>query len=63
LTAEALLAAEVPAKAVQAVAGGYWWPEPPAFDTVVFQSDPQPKLTTGVTFEQLGGDATITATL
>jgi hypothetical protein len=63
LTAEALLAAEVPAKTVQQVAGGNWWPEPPAFDTVVFQSDPQPKLTTGVTFEQLGGDATITATL
>jgi hypothetical protein len=63
LTAEALLAAEVPAKTVQAVAGGNWWPEPPAFDTVVFQSDPQPKLTTGVTFEQLGGDATLTATL
>ena len=63
LTAEALLAADVSAKTVQQVAGRNWWPEPPAFDTVVFQSDPQPKLTTGVTFEQLGGNATITATL
>jgi hypothetical protein len=63
LTAEALLAADVSAKTVQAVAGRNWWPEPPAFDTVVFQSDPQPKLTTGVTFEQLGGNGTITATL
>jgi hypothetical protein len=63
LTAEALLAADVPEQTVRQVAGGNWWPNPPAFDTVVFQSDPQPKLTTGVTFEQLGGDATITATL
>jgi hypothetical protein len=63
LTAEALLAAEVPAKTVQQVARGTWWPQPPAFDTVVFQSDPQPKVTTGVTFEQLGGDGRITATL
>jgi hypothetical protein len=63
LTAEALLAADVSAKTVQAVAGRDWWPEPPAFDTVVFQSDPQPKITTGVTFEKLGGDARITTTL
>jgi len=63
LTAEALLAADVPAHTVQQVAGRNWWPEPPAFDTVVFQSDPQPKLTTGVTFEQLGGNSTLTATL
>jgi len=63
LTAEALLAANVSAKTVQTVAGPNWWPEPPAFDTVVFQSDPQPKLTTGVTFEERGGTATITATL
>ena len=63
LTAEALLAADVSAATVKQVAGGNWWPEPPAFDTVVFQSDPQPKLTTGVTFEQLGGDAGVTTTL
>jgi hypothetical protein len=63
LTAEALLAANVSAATVKQVAGGNWWPEPPAFDTVVFQSDPQPKLTTGITFEELGGDATVTATL
>jgi len=63
LTAEALLAADVPPQTVQQVAGRNWWPEPPAFDTVVFQSDPQPKVTTGVTFAQLGGDGAITATL
>jgi hypothetical protein len=63
LTAEALLAADVPAETVQQIAGPNWWPQPPAFDTVVFQSDPQPKVTTGVTFEQLGGNGTITATL
>jgi hypothetical protein len=63
LTAEALLAANVPWQTVEQVAGGRWWPEPPAFDTVVFQSDPQPKVTTGVTFEQLGGSGKITTTL
>jgi hypothetical protein len=63
LTAEALLAANVSAKTVQAVAGRSWWPQPPAFDTVVFQSDPQPKVTTGITFEQLGGNGTLTSTL
>jgi hypothetical protein len=63
LTAEALLAADVSATTVQAIAGRDWWPEPPAFDTVVFQSDPQPKITTGVTFAQLGGNATLTTTL
>ena len=63
LTAEALLAADVPAATVQQVAGGAWWPQPPAFDTVVFQSDPQSKVTSGVTFEKVGGDARITATL
>jgi hypothetical protein len=63
LTAEALLAADVPAGTVQQVAGGVWWPNPPAFDTVVFQSDPQPKITSGVTFDQLGGNATIATTL
>src|SRR5207248_2714642 len=63
LTAEALLAADVSPKSVQQVAGGNWWPQPPAFDTVVFQSDPQPRLTTGLTYVQLGGDSTITATL
>jgi hypothetical protein len=63
LTAEALLAADVPEQTVQKVAGGNWWPNPPAFDTVVFQSDPQPKLTSGVTFEQVGGHSTIVTTL
>ena len=63
LTAEALLAADVPAATVQQVAGGDWWPNPPAFDTVVFQSDPQPKITSGVTFEQLRGNSTIATTL
>ena len=63
LTAEALLAANVPWQTVEQIAGGRWWPEPPAFDTVVFQSDPQPKITTGVTYERLGGDGTITTTL
>jgi hypothetical protein len=63
LTAEALLAANVPWQTVEQVAGGRWWPDPPAFDTVVFQSDPQPKVTTGVTFEQLGGNGKITTTL
>jgi len=63
LTAEALLAATVPPETMQEVAGGSWWPNPPAFDTVVFQSDPQPKITTGVTFEELGGDSTIVTTL
>jgi len=63
LTAEALLAADVPAATVQQVAGGDWWPNPPAFDTVVFQSDPQPKITSGVTFEQLGGNSTIATAL
>jgi len=63
LSAEALLAAVVPASTVQQVAGGSWWPKLPSFDTTVFQSDPQPMVTTGLTFEQLGGSATITTTL
>jgi hypothetical protein len=63
LTAEALLAANVPEKTVEAVAGGSWWPELPAFDSIVYRADPQPETAAGLTFEQLGGDATITATL
>jgi hypothetical protein len=63
LTAEALLAANVPEETVDVVAGGAWWPQLPAFDSVVYRADPQPETAAGLTFVQLGGDATITATL
>jgi hypothetical protein len=63
LTAEALLAANVPEETVDVVAGGAWWPQLPAFDSVVYRADPQPEAAAGLTFVQLGGDATITATL
>jgi hypothetical protein len=63
LTAEALLAANVTEKTVDAVGGGTWWPQLPAFDSIVYRANPQPDTAAGVTFEQLGGDTTITATL
>jgi hypothetical protein len=63
LNAEALLAANVPEETVDLVAGGSWWPQLPAFDSIVYRADPQPESAAGLTFEQLGGDATITATL
>jgi hypothetical protein len=63
LTAEALLAADVQEKTVAAVAGGTWWAEPPAFDSIVYRADPQPQEAVSLTFEQLGGNATIVTTL
>ncbi len=63
LTAEALLAANVPEETVDVVAGGSWWPQLPAFDSIVYRADPQPETAAGLTFEQLVGDATITTTL
>jgi hypothetical protein len=63
LNAEALLAANVPEETVDLVAGGSWWPQLPAFDSIVYRADPQPESAAGLTFEQLDGDATITATL
>jgi hypothetical protein len=63
LTAEALLAANVPAKIVDTVGGGTWWPQLPSFDSILYRADPQPDIAAGVTFEQLGGSTTITATL
>ena len=63
LTAEALLAANVPEETVDVVAGGSWWPQLPAFDSIVYRADPQPETAAGLTFEQLGGDGTVTTTL
>ncbi len=63
LTAEALLAANVPEETIDVVAGGSWWPQLPAFDSIVYRADPQPETAAGLTFEQLSGDATITSIL
>jgi hypothetical protein len=63
LTAEALLAANVPEETIDVVAGGSWWPQLPAFDSIVYRADPQPDAAAGLTFEQLGGDATVTSAL
>jgi hypothetical protein len=63
LTAEGLLAANVPEETIDVVAGGTWWPQLPAFDSIVYRADPQPETAAGLTFEQLSGDATITSIL
>jgi hypothetical protein len=63
LTAEALLAANVPGETIDVVAGGTWWPQLPAFDSIVYRADPQPDTAVGLTFEQVGGEATVTSTL
>jgi hypothetical protein len=54
-SAEQLLAADVPWATVQQVAGPGYWPEPPGFDTTVFQADPQPRVAVSQAFDQVGG--------
>src|SRR4051794_38039541 len=62
-TAEALLAADVPWATVQQVAGKSWWPEPPSFDTVVFQDAPMPAAAVTQTFVDTSGGGRITTSL
>ena len=57
---EALLAADAPWAAVQAVAGTSFWPEPPAFDSIVDEEDPQPLTAVSQSYDELGGSAKIT---
>src|SRR5436190_2890136 len=63
LTAEALLAANLDAKTVHAVAPGDWWPGLPSFDSAVFQSDPQPREAAGMTYQTLDGRLIVETTL
>ena len=55
VTAEGLLAADVPWSTVRQVAGPKWWPEPPGFDTVVLQDDPMPRAAVTQSFAEVGG--------
>ncbi len=55
VTAEGLLAADVPWSMVQQIAGPQWWPEPPGFDTVVLQDDPMPQAAVTQAFAEVGG--------
>ena len=60
---EALLAADVPWSTVQAVGGESYWPELPAFNSIVDQEDPQPLTAVAQTYEQIGGSSTIVTRL
>jgi hypothetical protein len=63
VTAEGLLAADVPWSTVREVAGPRWWPEPPSFDTVVYQDDPMPKAAVTQTFSEVNGKGRIVTRL
>jgi hypothetical protein len=56
---EALLAADVPWSTVKTVAGAGFWPELPAFDSIVDQEDPQPLTAVSQTYDQVGGKSRI----
>jgi hypothetical protein len=59
----ALLAASVPWPTVQQIAGRDWWPEPPSFDSRVYQDDPQPQTAVTQAYAELGGKGRITVSL
>jgi hypothetical protein len=59
VSAEQLLAADVPWSTVQQLAGKSFWPQPPGFDTTVFQNAPQPRAAASQVFEQIGGKGLI----
>jgi hypothetical protein len=63
ISGEALLAAGVPWVTVQEVAGRNWWPEPPSFDTRVFQDDPTPKTAVTQVYDEVGGKGRIAVSL
>jgi hypothetical protein len=56
---ESLLAADVPSSTVQAVAGRGFWPELPAFNSIVDQEDPQPLTAVSQSYDALGGSGKI----
>lgn len=58
-SAEQLLAADVPWSTVQQVAGSDFWPQPPGFDSIIFQNVPRPRAAASQVFEQVGGKGLI----
>ena len=60
ITPEALLASGLQWQTVKAVAGATYWPQPPAFNSIVDQEDPQPITAVGQSFVQIGGTGKIT---
>jgi hypothetical protein len=63
ISAETLLAAGVPWATVQQVAGGTWWPEPPSFDSRVYQGDPNPRTAVTQVYSKVGGNGRISISL
>jgi hypothetical protein len=58
-SSDALLAADVPWATVQAVAGKSFWPELPAFNSIIDEEDPQPLTAVAQTYSDVGGSARV----
>jgi hypothetical protein len=59
----ALLAAGVPWSTVREVAGPNFWPELPAFNSIVDQEDPQPLTAVNQTYKEIGSTTTLVTEL
>ncbi len=60
LSAEALLAADVPWATLQQVAGKRFWPELPAFNTAIDEEKPQPLAAVSQVYYENRGDTKVT---
>lgn len=63
VSGDALLAADVPWVTVQQVAGKNFWPELPAFNSIIDEEDPQPLAAVSQVFDDIKGQTKITTRL